>query len=175
MVKLIPVTREDELNADVREMYESAFPEDERRDWVQLSSLITNPAYRFNLIFHEQILIGLISIWNFDEFIFIEHFTIRTLERGKGYGTEVIKQIISMEIPVVLEVEEPLSEMAIKRIRFYENLHFSASNMEYFQPPYSNGKKKIKMLLMSYPGELLPANFELTKKLIHQLVYKFQE
>lgn len=175
MIKLIPVTREHELNADVREMYESAFPEAERREWVQLSELITNPDFRFNLIFNEQILIGLISVWNLNEFIFIEHFTIRNDERGKGFGTEVIRQIISMEMPVILEVEEPLSEMAIKRIRFYERLHFSTSNMEYFQPPYSKGKKRIKMLLMSYPNEILPANFESTKKLIHELVYKFQE
>lgn len=175
MIKLIPVTGEHELNADVREMYESTFPEDERREWVQLVALITNPAFRFNLIFDEQILIGLISVWNLNEFIFIEHFTIRNRERGKGFGTEVIRQIISKEIPVILEVEEPLSEMAIKRIRFYERLHFSVSHREYFQPPYSKGKKRIKMLLMSYPNEISPANFESTKKLIHELVYKFQE
>jgi hypothetical protein len=175
MIKLILVTVEHELNADVREMYESAFPPDERRDWVQLSELITNPAFGINLIFDEQILIGLISVWNLNEFIFIEHFTIRHQERGKGYGTEVIRQIISTGIPVVLEVEEPHSEIAIQRIRFYERLQFLTSNGDYFQPPYSNNKKNIKMLLMSYPDEILLANFESTKKLIHELVYKFQE
>lgn len=171
MIKLIPVTGEHELNADVREMYETAFPEDERREWFQFFELITNPAFRFNLIFDEQILIGLISVWNLNEFIFIEHFTIRNRERGNGYGTEVIRQITSKEIPVILEVEEPLSEMAIKRIRFYERLHFSVSHSEYFQPPYSRDKKRIKMLLMSYSGEISPANFESTKKLIHEHVY----
>lgn len=175
MIKLIPVRGEHELNADVREMYESAFPDDERREWVQLFTLITNPAYRFNLIFDEQILIGLISVWNLNEFIFIEHFTIRNKERGKGFGTEVIRQIISKEMPVILEVEEPLSEMAIKRIRFYERLHFSVSQGEYFQPPYSKDKQMVKMLLMSFPQKLLAANFESTKKLIHKHVYKFQE
>lgn len=175
MIKLFPVTHTNELNAEVREIYESAFPEDERREWAQLLTLITNPAFRFNLIFSEQILIGLISLWNFEEFVFIEHFAIRDSERGKGYGTEVIQNIISMAIPVVLEVEEPLSEMAIKRIRFYERLHFTVSQGEYFQPPYSKDKQMVKMLLMSYPQKLLAANFESTKKLIHEHVYKFQE
>lgn len=175
MIKLFPVTDTNELNAEVREIYESAFPEDERREWVQLLTLITIPAFRFNLIFNEQILIGLISLWNLEEFVFIEHFAIRDSERGKGYGTEVIRNIISMAIPVVLEVEEPSSAMAIKRIRFYERLHFSVSQGEYFQPSYSNDKQMVKMLLMSYPNELLPSNVESTKKLIHEHVYKFQE
>jgi predicted acetyltransferase len=175
MIKLIQVTHKDELNAEVREMYESAFPEDERRDWPHLNGLIGNPACRIYLIFNGERIIGFISVWNLTEFRFIEHFTICSSERGKGFGSEVIRQIISEERPVVLEVEEPLSEMSIKRIRFYENLHFLVAHGVYFQPPYSKGKKMIKMLLMSYPNELLPANFESTTKIIHELVYKFQE
>lgn len=175
MIKLIPVTHKNQLNAEVRIIYESAFPKDERREWILLSSLITNPDFCFNLIFYNHILIGLISLWNFEELIFIEHFAIRDSERGKGYGTEVINQVVSMKKPVILEVEEPLSDMAIKRIRFYERLHFSVSDGVYFQPPYSKGRKMVKMQLMSFPNELLSSNFESTKKLIHQHVYNFQE
>ena len=97
MIKLIPVTGEHELNTDVREMYENAFPEEERREWIQLTELIANPAFCFYLIFNEQLLIGLVTVWNLNEFNFMEHFTIHHRERGKGYGTEVIRQINSMK------------------------------------------------------------------------------
>jgi hypothetical protein len=172
MVKLVPVIHEEDLVEDVRDIYKSAFPPDERRNWDEIIQLIQNPLFCINLIFREQKLIGLISTWNLPEFIFIEHFAICSSERGKGYGTEVIKQITSNGNSVILEVEEPKTGEALNRIRFYERLRFCVSGMEYFQPPYSAGKKNVKMLLMRYPYEIEIQDFEGIKSLLYKHVYK---
>lgn len=175
MIQLLPVTSPDKLNADFKQIYEASFPEDERREWNQLLELLENTQFSLNEIYHQQKFLGFISGWNLTEFSFIEHFAIRDAEQGKGFGTQALNQILSMEsMPVILEVEEPFSEKAIKRISFYEQLNFVINKASYFQPPYSTGKTNIKMLLMSYPIEINPEDFERIKDRIHDRVYGYR-
>jgi len=176
MIQLVPISNLKELNADFRQIYEEAFPPDERRNWHQLAELLTNPIFSLNGIYQEQQLIGILLIWNLDDFSFIEHFAIRDSMRGNGFGSQVIQQLI-MQIsnPVILEVEEPFTSDALKRITFYKRLNFSLFDGEYYQPPYSDEKNKVKMLLMSYPEKIEPEVFPWIKKRIYQTVYQLNE
>jgi hypothetical protein len=171
-IYLIPVSEPAGLTKEFKAIYEEAFPPDERRDWRHMSDLLNNTSYSLRGIYYQQKLIGLISIWNLQEFRFIEHFAIRDYERGKGFGSKVIQQIISESaVPVILEVEEPNTEIARKRIDFYERLDFLVCEAEYFQPPYSTDKSKVKMQLMSYPEKIKDGDFPLIKSRIYWAVY----
>lgn len=174
MLQLIPVKHSADLNSDFRLIYEEGFPPDERREWNQLKDLLASSDFCLNRIYHQQKLIGLLSVWNLNSFSFIEHFTIRKTERGKGFGTEAIQQILArVKSPVILEVEGPLTDSARKRIAFYEHLKFSVSTGVYYQPPYSVGKKEVKMVLMSFPEQIQPNDFNKIKSEIHQSVYSW--
>ena len=174
MIQLHPVINPDKLNFDLKQIYEDSFPEDERREWTQLLELLSNTQFSLNEIYDQQKFLGFISIWNLTEFSFIEHFAIQDTDQGKGYGTQVIKRVLSMNSkPVILEVEEPFTENARKRIAFYERLHFTVNEFSYFQPAYSLEKKSIKMLLMSYPTNIYPEDFERIKVRIHDQVYGY--
>lgn len=176
MIQLIPITHSTVLNIDFKQIYEEAFPMDERREWNQLSELLANPQFSFNGIYDEQKLIGLISVWNLNKFSFIEHFAIRGSERGKGFGSQVLQLIRSrISNPVILEVEEPFNDTSRKRIAFYECQNFLVSDCEYYQPPYSIGKSKVKMLLMSFPERIKPKDFINIKSQIYQSVYQYQD
>ena len=171
-IELIQVTNSLELSHELRIIYEEAFPLEERRDWAQFTELLNNPNFFLKAIYHQKNLVGILMIWNLHEFRFIEHFAIRDAERGKGFGSKVIQQIISENnFPLILEVDEPSSETTQKRIQFYERFNFSVCKSEYFQPPYSADKNKVKMLLMSYPEEINDAYFSQIKARIHRLVY----
>lgn len=175
MIQLLQVTNPDKLNVDFRQIYEASFPEDERRGWDKLLELPGHSHFSLNEIYLQQKFLGFISVWDLAEFKFIEHFAIRDTDQGKGYGTQALNQILSIsQIPVILEVEEPFTEMARKRITFYEQLNFVVNRESYFQPPYSIGKPGIKMLLMSYPSEIEPEFFERIKAQIHDQVYGFK-
>lgn len=176
MIQLIPVIHPTELNTDFRQIYEETFPPDERREWNKLTELIGNDHFSLNEIYHQEKFAGFISIWNLGEFSFIEHFAIRDTERGKGIGTRIIRQIIAqISTPVILEVEEPHTLSARKRIGFYERLNFWVSDGDYCQPPYAIDKNKVKMLLMSYPNRIQPENFAGIKNRIHDVVYQYHE
>lgn len=174
MIQLYPVINPDKLNFDLKQIYEASFPEDERREWTQLTELLNNTQFSLNEIYNQQKFIGFISIWNLNEFSFIEHFAIQDAEQKKGYGTQTMEHVLSMNSkPVILEVEEPLTEKARKRMAFYERLNFTVNSGSYFQPAYSIGKSSIKMLLMSYPMKIKTADFERIKAHIHDQVYGY--
>lgn len=173
MIELIPVTNSSELSTEFKQIYEEAFPQDERREWQQLIELLKIPQFCLNEIFHQQKFIGFYSIWNLSGFNFIEHFAIRDTERGKGFGSQAIHQILTrISTPLFLEVEESFTDAARKRIKFYEKLNFTLSDGVYYQPPYSIGKNKVKMLLMSYPESIIPDDFAAIQSGIHEVVYQ---
>ncbi len=176
MIELIPVNHPTKLNSDVKQIYEVSFTTDERRDWSQLTDLLQNEQFSLNEIYFSHQLIGLISFWKLNQFIFVEHFAIRDSEQSKGYGTLVINQLLQkISVPVILEVEKPVSESAQKRIRFYERLNFKTCSGDYFQPPYSAKKNKVEMLLICYPNEISQEEFDLVVSEIHRWVYQFFE
>lgn len=175
-IQLIRLTDSLELSHELRTIYEEAFPLDERREWAQFTELLANPDFFLEAIHLQKKLVGILTTWNLHDFKFIEHFAIRDSERGKGFGTQVVNQLLAeSSVPVILEVDEPSTETAQKRIHFYEHFNFSVCKREYFQPPYSADKNKVKMLLMSYPEEINDEIFPQIKARIYRSVYGIYE
>ena len=176
MIQLIWVTNPEKLNVDFKHTYESSFPTNEQRELNQLLDLLGSIEFKLYEIYFQENFIGFISVWDLTEFNFIEHFAICATEQEKGYGTQVLNQVLSMNSrPVVLEVEQPSTETAQKRISFYERLNFSVNVGKYFQPSYSIEKSSVKMLLMSYPKEIETSDFERIKTQIHDRVYGYSD
>jgi ribosomal protein S18 acetylase RimI-like enzyme len=176
MMQLIPVSNSIELNEELQEIYFESFPPDERREWQDLTQLLQNPNFTLNKIINYNDLIGLICLWNLQDWLYIEHFAIVKPMQDRGIGTLILKKLIEKKATkIVLEVEEPTSLSAKRRIEFYSRLGFHICNEIYYQPPYSPNKNKVKMLLMSYPDKLISSDFERIKALIYQLVYNQSE
>lgn len=172
MIQLIPVFASLDLGDDLRQIYFDSFPADERREWQEIQQLLAHPSYNFYQICVNEKLTGLISIWRWPEFIFIEHFALSSPTRGLGIGTQVMKQLMSENLQVIIiEVELPDTEPAIRRIAFYERLGFMLCQEDYYQPPYSPGKNYVKMLLMSYPHSISREEFLSMKAKIYKEVY----
>lgn len=173
MIKLIPVTNSLDLTEDLKQIYLDSFPPDERRDWQKMKDLLKDSNFFLNKVLENQELVGLISVWNFQGFVFIEHFAILESKRGKGIGSQALKQVIAENLnTIIVEVEEPISDDARRRIAFYESAGFSVCEGIYHQPPYSPDKNKVKMLLMSFPEKILPLEFDEIKTRIYREVYQ---
>lgn len=176
MVQLLPVESRYELHPDFRKTYEDSFPEDERREWNQFLTILQNTQFKIHEIYDRRQFIGFISVWDLPHFIFIEHFAICAGAQRKGFGTLALKNLLSATTkPVILEAEDQQTESAGKRIAFYERLNFICFEGKYEQPAYSEGKKKVKMILMSYPEKINPIDFDEIKRHIYQNVYGLME
>lgn len=172
MIELIPFPRVQQLSPEIKQIYTASFPSAERREWDELEHLLQQPLFNLFQVFDNQKLTGIISIWDLMDFRFIEHFAIIAKAQGKGVGSKVIKQIIRTHpTRVILEVEEPLTDLAIRRKGFYTRLGFSVCERNYWQPAYSAEKSKVKMRLMSFPNKIQTEEFDLIKRHIYREVY----
>jgi len=162
------ITHKSGLLPEIMEMYEEAFPSDERRDWEQFSQVLEHRSFRLEAIYCVSELVGMISLWDLADFCFIEHFAIMMEKRGQGFGEQTMRRIIQEKLsPIMLEVE--------KRTEFYKSLGFLLNPFEYFQPPYSPNKNKVKMMMMSYPNSIEASHFQEIKNCIYMNVYGYSE
>ncbi len=160
-----------------KEIYNSSFPLDERRNFDLVIEMVGKEGFDFYVIkssLEDETPTGIISIWEFDEFAYIEHFAIDLSLRQKGYGSKVLNEIINKYTkPFIIEVEPPTNAEALKRINFYKKLNFSLLDFNYLQPAYSPTQKALPMKLMTNNCQYFTnENIQKAVSLIHKKVYK---
>lgn len=157
---------------EVWKIYESAFPEDERRSLQQQQKILNNCLYNFTPIYNNGSLVGFVAFWLLKDFIFIEHLAIDKNLRGKGYGAQITKNIISKyDKKIILEVEKPNTNQAKRRIDFYEKLGFCLNKYDYTQPAYNPNKKAVPLYLMSYPKKISKKEFTKVNTILYEKIY----
>lgn len=150
------------------EIYESSFPEDERRDQLTQKKILSNKSYKLIPYYKDGHMIGFAALWELGDLIFLEHLAIKEEFRGNGYGTKILEDIKHKHPnKVVLEVEPPKDDISIKRIKFYKKAGFHLNNNHYMQPPLGKGKKSVPLKIMSYPTPISSDKFDHIVNNIH--------
>ncbi|AMM52909.1 hypothetical protein TH61_11845 [Rufibacter sp. DG15C] len=161
--------------AQAWQLYEEAFPAEERRSSHQQLELFQIPEYAFKIVLQEEELIGLLGIWSLAEFSFLEHFAIGQHLRGRGLGKAIINFLKESHLsPIILEVEPPTTTLSQCRISFYQQLGFCLNSFPYQQPPYSSDKPWVPLQLMSFPASLSQEAFTQIRSRLYQTVYQVQ-
>ena len=159
------------------EVYIQSFPRDERRDFSLIYELIGKEKFSFFIITDEQENnkpVGIISLWGFSYFAYIEHFAVKKNLRNKGYGSKILDMIKeNTPKPIIIEVELSNSLDAIRRINFYKRKGFTLVNEKYIQPSYSPERNAIPMQLMITTNDSLQ-QFSIKEIIseLHHNVYK---
>ena len=157
----------------VEKTYTSSFPKEERRDFSLVRKLLEDDS-RFEMyaLLRDGIYVGFITGWQFEGFVYVEHFAIDESVRNGGIGAKAMAVFLALhEDPVVLEVEMPTEEMSKRRVGFYERLGFVLDHHVYFQPPYRRGESFLEMRLMAHRKLDLERSFERVKSTMYQNVY----
>lgn len=167
MIILKPANTPDEA---VRELYEEAFPYEERRDWPVVLSLMETGKLRLLHLTKDGQFAGFVFYWPLPDFTFIEYFAVHAAARGGGIGTYIMEELEKMFGRLVLEVEPPLTEQARRRIVFYERLGYKMFDEPYFQPPHHEGYPQLELRLMQ-KGSTHGETFQTIKNQIYHYVY----
>lgn len=122
---------------------------DEIRDKIQAYEVLSDNSYSIYNIIENDMKVGFITLWELQDFLFVEHFVIYKEFRKKGYGSKALSLVKEMAGLVVLEVEHPLTDTAKKRINFYKNNGFISNDYNYMQPSYRKGGNKVPLIIMS--------------------------
>lgn len=164
---------------DAVSLYESAFPEDERRDTAAWRALCEGGGGRFSpyeIQTADGCPAGILTAWRLDGFLYIEHFAVRSALRGGGLGAEALglftARAAAERLPVVLEVEPAGSTpMADRRIAFYRRQGFSTLSPSYLQPAYRPGGRPLPLTLMCTDEGFGHGRFADIVRSIHHHVY----
>lgn len=178
MIRLQRITTADTgLYEYMEQLMVASFPPDEYRALGELRSYTdTQSRFHNNIVLDNDTPIGLITYWDFGRFYYIEHFAIDPTQRNGGQGSRALQHVCRLlQAPIVLEVELPEEEMAIRRIGFYQRQGFVLWEKAYRQPPYKPGDNFLPMYLMVYGNLECEKEFGSISKQIHQTVYKYTQ
>ena len=163
MVTLKRITQaEDEAFRKLTALYTEAFPVEERREIGQLGELLhTEPAMYFNAVECDGQLAGLFVYWDFGSFYYLEHLAVFAEMRNKKIGQQILDWVKEQLQGVrLLEVEPAETEMATRRIHYYERNGYRILDRNYLQPPYVKGGKDFPLWVMGngsgQSAEVLP-------------------
>lgn len=150
-----------------------SFPDTELRTYEEQQALLNNPHYRIICETDELNKIsGILAVWEFDEFRYVEHIAVNPAIRGGGIGRKMMEMYIAQSTkPVLLEVEPASDELTQRRIGFYERLGFHLNTFPYVQPPLRKGNADLELNIMSYPRLLMEAEFKPFRETLYKEVF----
>lgn len=152
---------------------EQSFPKSEIREYEEQKIILNNDKY--HIITSKSPngdINGFLTFWNLESVNFIEHIAVKDTFRGKGIGSRLICKYLSETcLPTILEVEAPLNETAVRRIKFYEKSGFYLNLYFYSQPSFVKGGLSIPMYIMSSPNKINFNEFILLRKEIYKKIY----
>lgn len=107
MLQFTPLQTTDKDYSFVENLLHESFPEAERRDDVAQRDNVDNcTAFTCYLISDDELLVGLITVWKFAGFSYVEHLATSPSVRNKGYGRKIM-EVLQQQFPgvIILEVE----------------------------------------------------------------------
>ena len=153
---------------EIYRIMQASFSDDEYRPYDEQLALFEEPEYQ---IYYMPA--GFLAVWEFESFIYIEHFAVDPALRNSGTGSVMLKELVKQyQKPICLEVELPEDELTRRRIGIYERNGFVFNEYPYIQPPISKGKSPVPLRIMTYRSEITREEFQKMKEILYRRVYK---
>ena len=174
MISLIPVSPSGFDGVFIKMC--DAFPYEERRDRADELACFEYNKFKMLEIDDNGEKVGFVSLWDFEDFVFIDHIAVDSDRRSGGYGTQCI-ELIKNEYskPIILEAEKPVTVQQKRRIAFYERLGFKINPNEYYQPSFHGTDEKLPLMVLSFPSLLTKNQFDSFYKSTRKEVYKIAD
>lgn len=158
---------------DAYRLMEESFPPDEIRSFKGQKALLEEPRYHIYAARRPDGSVqGIMALWQFAEFAFLEHFAVSTADRNSGIGTAMLRALKELvQTDICLEAEPPETELTCRRIGFYERNGFSLQDYPYMQPALGADRKPIPLMLMTTGGKKTRAQLDEIKEILYRNVY----
>ena len=148
------ITAGDANDVQLRNLYETAFPENEQIPWNDLMRLIDQMSLDFTAYNKDDDFIGFTIVYPRKSFNWYWYFAVREELRGNGYGQQILIQLIEKYEgqACVLDMESPYQdpcpnpEQRKRRHAFYLRNGFRDTNV------YRNYSDVTMTVMMMGPG-----------------------
>lgn len=161
MLKIIPVDSEKSaLFPQVDALYENAFPLHEKRNHAAKIRALNHANYQLQAWFDDELFIGMIGMWDFGDYNYIEHLAVNNTLRGQGYGKRMLNQFLQQFPQTILEIDPLTTEIARKRLHFYQSLGFQVNHYPHSHPTYHENLADHQLIVLSYPYPIDPQQYQ---------------
>ncbi len=155
-------------------IYQESFPPCEKRSLDNYVRAFDDPAFAAEGIWLGDRLAGIFFRWRDEGFHYLEHLAVSPAMRGHNIGSEALAAFCrSVAEPVVLEIEPPVEEIAIRRLHFYRRLGFVENPCRYIHPSYEEPFAPHPLVLMSYPAPFTTEQLRRTADFVRERVLRY--
>ncbi|SFB30384.1 GNAT family N-acetyltransferase [Clostridium frigidicarnis] len=141
-------------------IYINSFPLFEQRKIEDQIEILKDYRYHCIVVCEEESIIGILFYWEWDNYIYIEHLAISSDLRGRNYGSKILKEFCKNNKCIILEIDPPVDDISIKRLKFYSNLEFRLQEFDHVHPPYRKGYKGHNLKVLGYNIILSKRNYD---------------
>lgn len=141
-------------------LYGSSFPSHEQRAQTSQREILSCEEYHFDLIYDEEVFVGMVLYWETEEFIYVEHFCIDPKHRNKKYGQKAMDLLGEKGKTVILEIDPPADDISIRRQGFYQRAGYHVNPFPHVHPAYHKGNQGHSLVVMSFPVPLTAADYD---------------
>lgn len=162
---------EESLFQSADQLLKASFIPEEYREYTP--ELMLNPVFFMHAVFSGERFVGVITSWEFPDFVFLEHLVTDPELRGQNIGARVIQALLALRPSKrhIGEIQRPETDIATRRMGFFKRLGFQINPYDYIQPPYSAAKSPVPMLMISHPELLSSDLYEHIKGTVYRDVY----
>ncbi|MEG0234142.1 MAG: GNAT family N-acetyltransferase [Hafnia sp.] len=133
----------------VDRLYETAFPYHEKRDERAKQTALDNESYHLNAWYFNDVFVGFIGCWQFKDYAYIEHLAIDPSLRSQGFGKKVLERFMAQHPLTILEIDPLTTEIANRRLRFYQGLGFVENSYSHTHPSYHSEINDHELVVLS--------------------------
>lgn len=175
-VNFIRLTSPDDRRLDeAMKLYQLSFPEHEQRETDSQRRILSHSEYHFDLIYDEDLFVGVILYWETDEFLYVEHFCINPEMRNRRYGQRALALLNEKGKTVILEIDPPVDDISKHRKAFYERAGYRENPYEHVHPPYHKGNVGHPLVIMSCPRPIDLSIYEQFKRYLEHVVMEMPD
>lgn len=154
------------------DIYTSSFPIFEQRTLENQLAVLKNDKYNCVAVCEGNLLVGILFYWEINNYQYIEHLAISKELRGQNYGSKLLENFCESNKTIILEIDPPIDDVSINRLRFYSNLGFILKDFNHIHPPYREGYKGHALKIMSYNKALLNDEYNYFNNFLKEVVMK---
>lgn len=160
--------------SDFENLYRISFPIFEQRTEQQQIQAFSSLAYHLNIYLDGETFVGFIAYWEFDYYLYIEHFAVHPDLRGKGYGSIVLKTLQdSTNKRLLLEIDPVTDEISAKRLHFYQLNGFYTNLYRHTHPPYREGFHGHELVVLTTVGQISQEEYAQFDTDLREIVMRF--
>lgn len=164
----------------VWQLYETSFPAHERRSRTAQEKAFADGRARSKVMLDDDgEVTALMFYWLHADMVYVEFLAVNPAMRGRNIGSGVVERLLELHPGklVILEIEPPQEETAVRRLRFYERLGFVRNPYDYIHPSYRRGADACphELVLMSHGRIATEEEFSGFTEFMRETVWEYAD